>query len=189
MGTIYTYARVSSDKQDTDTQEKDLIKRYPDAVAIVETASGIKHRPELTALVARLQSTDTLVVSAIDRLGRRTSEILNLIEDLTRRGVAVVSLRENVDYSTPIGRLVTQVLASVAEMERSLISIRTKDALRVKKAAGMRLGPPVKYSPEIISQVRKMHKSGITYGEINKKLGISVGRISQILSPKKSAVV
>src|SRR4051812_25001893 len=110
----YIYSRVSTDGQTTDGQVLALTARYPEAQIVSEVASGAKHRPILRALVAQLQAGDTLVVAALDRLGRRTSEVLALIEDLDRRRIVLVSVREGVDYSTAAGRLVTQILVSVA---------------------------------------------------------------------------
>lgn len=138
----YIYARVSTDTQTTDGQLTTITKAFPQASVVTETASGAKSRPILKALLGELNEGDTLIVAALDRLGRRTSEVLAIIEDLDQRGVILKSLREGVDYSTPVGRLVTQVLCSVAELERNLISERTKAGLEAAKAQGKQLGRP-----------------------------------------------
>ncbi len=179
---IHIYTRVSTDKQEVLAQEHDLLKRFPTGEVHKEIASGAKHRPKLDELVAKLKSGDTLVVSALDRLGRKTSEILLLIEGLYLRGVNVVSVRENLDYGTPSGRLVCQIMVSVSELERSLISQRTKAALQAKKAAGVRLGPPEKFSEETLNLARQMRAEGKMYSEIKAATGMSMGKLSQILS-------
>ena len=93
-----------------------------------------------------------LIVAALDRLGRRTSEVLPLIEDLDSRGVILKSEREGVDYSTPVGRLVTQILISVAEMERSMLSERTKAGLANARAKGKQIGRPREIPSEHVKE-------------------------------------
>jgi putative DNA-invertase from lambdoid prophage Rac len=114
MSRTIIYSRVSTQSQTTDNQLNQLRSLYPTAEVVEETASGGKARPKLNELVETLKSGDVLVISALDRLGRRTVEILSLIEELDRRGVILKSLREGVDYGTISGRLVVQVLAGLA---------------------------------------------------------------------------
>ncbi len=135
MGQIYTYSRTSTSSQDTANQTVQLQQMFPNAIIVEETASGIKSRPELEKLVKKLEAGDTLAVAALDRLGRKTSEILILIEDLQKRGVILKSIREGIDYSTITGKLVTQILCPVAELERNIISQRTRLALAAKRVA------------------------------------------------------
>lgn len=168
----YIYARVSTDDQTTEGQALALRRRFPDAQVVSEVASGARSRPMLRALVAQLQPGDTLVVAALDRLGRRTSEVLQLIEDLERRGVVLVSIREGVDYSTPVGRLVTQILVSVAEMERSLIAERTRSGLAAARARG-RVGGRPAISDEQREEITRLAAGGLTVREIARRVGVS----------------
>jgi DNA invertase Pin-like site-specific DNA recombinase len=176
----YIYSRVSTAKQDTENQLSRLRELYPNAVVVDETASGAKSRPELKMLVAKLLRGDELIVAALDRLGRRTSEVLGLIEDLEKRGVVLKSLREGVDYSTVCGRLVTQILCSVAEMERGLIASRTRDALAAKRTQGIVGGRKPSFSNETIQQVKLLRASGLSCRGVSAKTGVSPSRISQI---------
>lgn len=176
----YLYSRVSTGKQDTENQLAQLRALYPEAVVFEETASSAKARPVLVALLGMLQKGDTLIVAALDRLGRHTSEVLSLIEDLERRGVVLKSIREGVDYSTVAGRLVTQILVSVAEMERNLIRERTRLALEARRKAGVRLGCPPKYSLDVVTHVRELRAQGRTCREIARDVGMSASRVSQI---------
>lgn len=177
----YIYSRVSTDKQDTENQLLKLKELYPTAVVHEETASGTKQRPILQALLGQLQKGDILIVAALDRLGRKTSDILSIIESLEQRGIILKSIREGVDYSTIAGRLVTQILCSVAEMERNLISERTRNALQAKKRQGVRLGPPPTYSEQLIGQIRAYKQEGKSCRDISKITGMSKSRISEIL--------
>lgn len=178
---IHTYLRVSTDKQSIDTQEHDLLRRFPGAILHRETASGIKSRPVLEALIPVLQAGDTLAVAALDRLGRRTSQILTLIEALEKRKINVVSLREGLDYATPSGRLTMQILVSVSELERSLISQRTSAAMQALKAKGVRLGRPAKFSGETLNLARTLKAAGRTHREISRATGISPRHLTSVL--------
>src|SRR5690606_38297373 len=111
-------------------------------------------------------------------------EILSLIEELDRRDVILKSLREGVDYSTISGRLVVQVLASVAELERSLISSRTKAALAAKRKKGIVGGRPRIITDEQITLLNKLRKEGLTIRAIAKKTGISPARVHRLLNHK-----
>jgi putative DNA-invertase from lambdoid prophage Rac len=176
----YIYCRVSTDDQTTDGQALALSKRYPDAQVVSEVASGAKSRPMLKALVEQLKKGDTLIVAALDRLGRRTAEVLTMIEALEKRGVILVSAREGVDYSTTAGRLVTQILVSVAEMERAMISERTRAGLAAARARGRFAGRPPTISTEQRDEVRKLRKQGLTIKEVALRVGISKASVARI---------
>ncbi len=177
----YVYARVSTQSQETENQIAHLRRVYPDAAFISETASGAKVRPELESLVRKLQRGDELIVSSLDRLGRKTSEILVLIESLEKRGVILKSLREGLDYSTVSGRLVTQILISVSELERSLISMRTKSALAAKRLKGIVGGRPRIHSEEKVARARALRAEGKSLSAISQLVGISKTRLHQLL--------
>ncbi|MFW7381487.1 MAG: recombinase family protein [Oligoflexus sp.] len=185
----YIYTRVSTDQQTTDCQTIDLAKKYPEAQIVSETCSGAKARPLLQELLTRLQKGDTLIVAALDRLGRRTVEVLNLIEDLDKRGVVLISAREGLDYSTPSGRMVTQMLVSVAEMERSMISERTKAGLAQAKAKGKNVGghrigsgrPKSQPSQDDLNKIRKLHSKGLSTREIGELIGYSQNKVWRLL--------
>lgn len=183
----YIYSRVSTDKQDTENQLSKLKEMFPQAAVFEEVASGAKSRPVLQTLLGSLKEGDILIVAALDRLGRRTSEVLALIEDLERRGVVLRSIREGVDYSTIAGRLVTQILCACAEMERRLISERTTLALAARRKAGVKLGAPSKYSSETVNEIRALRSQGRTVREIARITGVSPSRVSQLCKVSTSA--
>lgn len=180
----YIYARTSTNMQDTENQTTLLLNQFPDAEVIQEIASGGKARPKLTELIGRLEKGDTLIVAALDRLGRKTVEILSLIEDLDRRGVILKSQREGIDYGSISGRLVVQILVSVAELEKSLISQRTKAALEAKRQQGIVGGRRPKYTLQQIAEVKTLRANGVTLKEIAYKTGISVARVHQLTTRK-----
>lgn len=181
MAKQYVYARVSTQSQETENQVVNLRRQYPDAEFIEEVASGAKVRPELEKLVQRLQRGDELIVSSLDRLGRKTAEILTLIDSLEKRGIILKSLREGLDYSTISGRLVTQILVSVSELERSLISQRTKAALAAKREKGIVGGRPKIHNEETVNRARILRAEGKSLSTISQLVGISKTRLHQLL--------
>lgn len=178
----YIYSRVSTDGQTTDGQVLALQARFPDAQVVSEVASGAKQRPILRALLAQLVAGDTLVVAALDRLGRRTSEVLALIEDLERRRIVLVSVREGVDYSTPVGRLVTQILVSVAEMERAMISERTRAGLAAARARGAKPGRPPSIPCDAYERAVQFVRDGMGVQAAAHAAGISRASLSRRLA-------
>ena len=176
----FIYSRVSTGGQDAANQTSNLKQQFPNAAVVEEIASGAKSRPMLEKLVQELQSGDTLVVAALDRLGRRTSEILLLVEDLERRGVILRSIRESIDFGSIAGRLVCQILISVSEMEKKIIGERTRLALAAKKKMGIVGGRRPKYSPQQVEQVKTLRSQGVKLKDISASTGISMSRVYQL---------
>lgn len=177
--TSYIYSRVSTAGQTTDPQVLTLTTRYPDAKPVSEVASGAKknNRPMLKALVEQLGPGDELIVVSLDRLGRRTSEVLALLENLDKRGVNFVSIREGVDFRTPVGKLVLSILAAVAAMERDMLVERTKAGLASAKAQGRVGGRPSTIPEQDLDGALAMVASGASLRTAAKEFGISHSRI------------
>lgn len=184
---VVVYMRVSTDSQQTAQQEMVLKQRYPNGEYYEEVASGGKTRPILKRIVLGLESGDTLVAYSLDRLGRKTVEILQMIESLALKGVNLITIREGVDYSTIAGKLVTQILCSIAEMERSLISERTKMALDVKRLAGIVGGRP-RTTDVYLSEIIKLRESGCSFKEIGHRLGIAASSVCVAYNRAKKVI-
>lgn len=143
------YARVSTEGQDL-TRQIEALRGAGCLIIYEEKESGGKEdRPELLKMLKELQPGDCVVIQKLDRLGRSLSHLLKLIEGFKRDGVHFKSLTDNFDTTTTQGIFIFQIMAAVAELERSMIRERTKDALRVKKLNGVKLGRPVKDYKEI----------------------------------------
>ncbi|MDQ1184196.1 recombinase family protein [Agrobacterium larrymoorei] len=137
----FGYARVSTLEQSLDLQMSALRASGCTDILTDEGYSGADFtRPGLTRLLRKLRRGDTIVVWRLDRLGRSLFELLKLIRDLNERGVEFRSLSESLDTSTPGGRLLLHVLASMAEFERSLISERTKAGMAAARSRGSQIG-------------------------------------------------
>jgi DNA invertase Pin-like site-specific DNA recombinase len=138
--------------------------------------SGTKEkRPELDRLMAdaHRRRMDCILVWKFDRFARSVSHLLRALETFKAQGIEFVSFSEQLDTSTPAGKLVFTVLGAVAELERSLIVERVRAGLRNAKAKGKRLG-----RPQIVVDVRKvaaLREQGRSWPQIAKQLGVGVG--------------
>ena len=143
MSTKYGYLRVSTDKQDADNQKFTIKSLYPDAIFVEEQVSGKvpwKVR-ELGKLVYNLKPGDFLIVSELSRLGRSMLEVMELLSILLSRKVRVISVKEGFNLDDGIqSKVLAFAFTLAAEIERQLISQRTKEALSRKKSEGMILG-------------------------------------------------
>jgi DNA invertase Pin-like site-specific DNA recombinase len=136
------YARVSTEDQATDAQVDEL-RAAGCRIAHEEHGSGASRaRPVLAKLMREIGGGDVLVVVRLDRLARSVSHLLQVIETLEERGAHFRSLRDPIDTSTPQGMFSLQVLGAVAQLERALISERTKAGIKAAKARGKLPGNP-----------------------------------------------
>nr|WP_154922003.1 recombinase family protein [Microbacterium testaceum] len=181
-GTRLGYVRVSAGKQDEQSQhlkldEAHVLKRnrYVD-----HGVSGAKvSRPGLDALLADVQPGDTIVVFKLDRIGRSTAHVAQLIADLTARGVFIESISDGLNSSTPTGRAMLQMLAIFAEMERSFIQERTTAGLAAAKAQG-RVGGRPKTENAKARKAQALRDSGESVPEIARTLGISIATVYRV---------
>ncbi len=180
--TTYIYARVSTDKQTTDNQTHGLSNQHPNAIVYTETISGVKDKPVLKKLMDIIKPHDTLVIYSLDRLGRSVRELVETIETLANRSVTIVSTREGIiDAKSPVGKLMVNIMSAIAQLERDLISERTKTALMRVRATGKRLGPPVTVTTQDREMVKELRRQGFTFRQISQELEISLGTIHKIL--------
>lgn len=136
----YIYVRVSTDKQDNETQIELLKRHAPDATVYQDKISGCSQKPALGSLRSVLKRGDTLYLYKYDRLSRSLLESLELISEFKSMGVDVISVTQPLDTRTTSGMAMFQMSQVFAEMERNLISDRTKARLAFLKSQGKRLG-------------------------------------------------
>ena len=157
--------------------------------------SGTKdRRPELDRLMADAHKRrfDVVVVWKFDRFARSVSHLLHALETFNALGIAFVSLSEQMDTTTPAGKMVFTVLGAVAELERSLIVERVKAGLRNARAKGKRLGRPRKIVDA--SRIAKLRAEGLSWASIGERLGIGEGTVyraahSSSKNPTKAAAL
>jgi len=142
MPDVLGYARVSTDDQDLAGQRQRL--QAIGALRIFEDVISGKtfERPGLTELLDYIRPGDTLAVVRLDRLGRSLRELLDVVETLKTRRVALLSLEEKIDTSSAAGELVFHVFGAIAQFERRLIAERTRDGLSAARARGRKPGRP-----------------------------------------------
>ena len=160
-GRLIGYARVSTDEQATEAQEMELRSAGCDQIVQEHGSGASRVRPALSRLLRELGPGDTLVVVRLDRLARSVSHLLEVIEDLSAKGAHFRSLRDPIDTSTPQGMFSLQVLGAVAQLERALISERTKAGIRAAKAKGRLPGNPGirERRPEALARMTEVQKA------------------------------
>ena len=187
---VALYSRVSTiNNQDPEMQTAELREyaaRRGWQVAEEYVDHGIsgskESRPALNRLMAdaHRRRFDAVLVWKIDRFGRSLKHLVNALAELDSRGVAFVSLRDNLDLSTPSGRLMFQIIGAMAEFERALIQERVRAGLRNARSKGKRLG-----RPRVIvdaSRIAYLRAQGCSWAEIKLELGISKGTAQRALA-------
>ncbi|PMR71366.1 recombinase family protein [Halomonas heilongjiangensis] len=165
MSAIIAYVRVSTVDQSTDTQRATIEERHKvDRWFVDEATSGAikaKDRKGLGELLSYVREGDTVIVYAIDRLGRNTIDVLETVEALNAKRVAVLSLREGFDMSTPMGKAMLTMLSAMAELERSNIKERQMAGIKRAKTEGKALGREKIIIDEDVAQWRQENSASI----------------------------
>lgn len=166
------YIRVSTEDQNTARQEiqmQDFDKLY------IEKVSGKStQRPELKKMMEYIREGDTVVVESISRFARNTKDLLSLVEELTQKGVAFVSLKESIDTATPQGQFMLTVFGAMAQLERDCILQRQREGISIAKAEGKYKGrQPIAVDEETFKRECSLWRSGkITATEAMKRLNL-----------------
>ena len=171
------YARVSKSdgSQELDTQVQKLREAGVDEQHIyIEQASGAKDdRPVFKECLKACREGDCLLFYRFDRITRSLAKLVITMDDLSKRGVMMKSLTEPFDTSDPTSRAMVQMIGIFAELERNIISRRTKDSLAYKKSIGVKLGRPLALTADKIEQLEFMMSRGKSVKEMCEKLSIS----------------
>ena len=161
QGMKYGYARVSTDDQTPALQLAALQKAGCKTVFKDDGLSGPTiRRPALLRCLKKLEHGDTLIAWKLDRLGGSLRDLITMLDDLKRRGVKFRSLTEAIDTETPTGRTMWQMIGVLAELERSLISERTRAGVRAAQRRGVKFGRKPKLTPQQIGHARKLIDDG-----------------------------
>jgi len=157
----YGYARVSTDDQNTALQLAALKKAGCKTIFTDEGISGATvKRPALTRSLKALRPGDTLIVWKLDRLGRSLRDLIIMLDEFRAQGVKFRFLTEHIDTETAPGRAMWQMIGVLAELERSLITERTRAGVKAAKQRGMKFGPKLKLTPQQITHARQLHAQG-----------------------------
>ena len=184
--TLYGYGRVSTDGQTLAAQDAAL-RAAGCAKVFSEKASGAKtDRAELRKAISRLGEGDVLMVTRLDRLARSTRDLLNTLDEITKRGAGFKSLADSwADTTTPHGRLMLTVLGGLTEFERELIKARTGEGRARAKAAGVHMGRPSKLTPHQRREAIARRDAGEALADLARTFGVShttIGRLTSVPS-------
>jgi DNA invertase Pin-like site-specific DNA recombinase len=185
---VAIYARVSTTNhgQDVTVQTRELQQfaeargwRLVDSYLDLGISGSKDKRPELDRLMAdaHRRKFDVVIVWKFDRFARSVSHLLRALETFNALGISFVSLSEQMDTTTPAGKMVFTVLGAVAELERSLIVERVRAGLRNARAKGKTLGRP--RAAVDIARIDSLRASGLSWPKIAVEMGVSVGTVYQ----------
>ncbi len=172
-GVLIGYARVSTEDQKLDLQ-RDALAQLGCHRVFEDRASGARvDRPGLAAALSHLRRGDTLVVWRLDRLGRTTHQLVNLLEQFEREGIRLRSLQDGIDPASVMGKAMLQIGAVFAEMERNLLRERTKAGLAAARARGRLGGRKPRLSADRLDTARRLMADPLlTMEEIASRLGV-----------------
>lgn len=178
------YIRTSRKDQNPDLQRKDLLEFGCEKVFEEQISSRKEDRPELRAAMDYCREGDELIVWKLDRFGRSLRELIDLVNELGERGVEFVSLRENIDTTTPGGKLVFHVFGAVAEFERDLILERTLAGLEAARARGRKGGrKPAMDGKKVALASRLMRNRETPISEVCEAVGVSRATLYRYVGP------
>lgn len=181
------YARISTSKQTTD-QQRDALEAAGVTRIFEDVMSGARSdRPGLKALLEYAREGDRITVVALDRLGRSMTHVILTIDELQSRGILLRSLREGVDFTQPVGRMLAGIFASLAEYERSLIRERADAAREAARARGKQTGRPRALDDARVQQAWSLRTSGFTPSEIAATLKVSRATVYRAFEATQSA--
>lgn len=171
------YARVSTNQQDLTNQINRLIqqgvKDSPDFLFTDKASGKNDQRNGLKRLITKSREGDTILASKLDRLGRNTADMINIIDSLHKRGVSVRFLDDGISTEGSMGKMVVTILAAVAQAERERILERTNEGRRAAISRGIKMGRKPSINKMIKTQILNLVEQGIPKSQIAKDLGIS----------------
>lgn len=173
---IYGYARVSSKDQNLDTQLEQLQNFGVNEIVSEKISGVVARKTKLDDLLVNLEENDTLVVTRMDRLGRNTVQLLQLVEELQEKRIDLVILNLGIDTRTPTGKFFLTIMAGFSELDRTLIKDKQRAGIALAKKKGLYKGRPRRYnkSHDGVQHALELRKTtNKTVKEISKITGIS----------------
>jgi len=187
MGKTIAYLRTSTDKQDLSHQKLEILEfarrqglHVDEYVEITISSQKTSKQRRIDELVQMLNKTDVLIVTELSRLGRSTAEVIAIVNALVERNIRLIMIKQNLDIHRQDmnSKIIITLFSLFAELERDLISQRTKEALAAKKAQGQTLGKPKgtlqksKFDNEA-ARIKELLGYGLSVRKIAKVLGYS----------------
>jgi putative DNA-invertase from lambdoid prophage Rac len=186
---VFGYGRVSTKEQTTENQRRE-IEAAGYAVDFWHADEGVSgkvsaaQRPQFAKMLSQIRDGETLVVTKLDRLGRDAQDIGATIKALAARRIMVVVLQlGKLDLTSAAGKLMLNMLAAVAEMERDLLVERTQSGLARAKAEGKTLGRPTSTTDEQRAAMARQHQAGESISSLARTFGISRASVMRVVKP------
>ena len=192
MKRVAIYLRVSTSKQDTDNQRRelevvaarsgwDVVKVYEDAG--ISGAKGRDKRPGLDAMLKAVNAKEFDMVAAwsVDRLGRSLTDLLAILQGLHDKGVDLFLHQQGLDTSTTAGRAMYQLLGVFAEFERGIICERINAGLARAKAKGTKLGRRT-VKPSVEARIRELRSTGVGILKIGRIVGVGTSVVQRVVA-------
>jgi DNA invertase Pin-like site-specific DNA recombinase len=178
---MFGYARVSTNGQDLSAQDAELrsagcVKTFKEKVSGAKT-----DRPELAKAIRQLEPGDVLIVTRLDRLARSTRDLLNVLDEIAKRGAGFRSLKDSwADTTSAHGRLMLTILGGLAEFERELIRARTGEGRKRAKDRGVRFGRPRKMTSHQRREALQRLHAGETMSDVARTYAVDASTISRL---------
>ena len=200
MAKIIGYVRVSTARQDADNQRHEILEHVnknhlhvDDFIEVEMSSRKDKKQRRITELMETLEPGDTLIVSELSRLGRSTSEVIDIVNELIAKGIEFIAIKQGVNVvgkHDMQSKVMVTMFSLFAELERDIISERTKSALAAKKAGGKKLGKPKgtlqesKLDPHQ-EQIKEFLKHGVAKSAIARMLGTSRTNLASYIQTRE----
>ncbi|HHX68844.1 MAG: recombinase family protein [Miniphocaeibacter sp.] len=185
---IFGYARVSTEDQNLNLQIDALEKYEVDRIFKEKVTGANKERPELKEMEKLLRKGDSVVIYKLDRISRSTKHLIELSEKFEELGVNFVSLQDNLDTSTSMGKFFFRVMASLAELERDIIIERTNAGLKAARARGRLGGRPKKNSSTINMALKMYDSKEYTIPQILEAAKISKSTLYRYINKRETKI-
>lgn len=167
------YIRISTVGQNTARQEVLMQELGVEKVFIDRMSGKNRDRPQLKEMMAFVRHGDTVIVESISRFARNTRDLLDLVEQLTKKGVEFVSRKENIDTTTPTGKFMLTIFGAVAELEREYILQRQAEGIAIAKEKGVYKGRQRIVRPEFESVVKLWRDGKLTAADAIRRLDMT----------------
>ncbi|MCQ6281058.1 recombinase family protein [Bacillus sp. EB600] len=182
---IFGYARVSTQDQNLEIQLDAFSKYGVDEIFQEKMSGAKKDRPQLEKMIDKLRKGDKVVVYKLDRISRSTKHLIELSELFAEKEVDFVSIQDQIDTSTSMGRFFFRTMASISELERDIIRDRTKAGLESARARG-RVGGRPKADKKDVEKALKLYDSQtMTVDEIAEMTGVSRATLYRAVKERK----
>lgn len=177
---IIGYARVSTEEQQLDAQNAALREAGAERIFADKISGSKRKRPELNKMLEQLRSGDVVLVTKYDRLARSLADLLEIVAQIEAAGAGFRSLAEDIDTTTPAGRLVFHVFASIAQFERERIRERTMEGLEAARKKGRVGGRPSALSEDQKAEVLRLKDEGRTMKDIAALFKVSLATVKRV---------